>query len=145
MFINFDRGDAGAVRDVAANHEDDAEFAECMRERQHDSRHEATRRHRHGDRDKGVDWRGPQAGRGLHGLFDWAFKGGLKRLDHEWERIDHRSDDQTRKGEAQRIASRLHPKSTKPAIRAHRNQQIEAEHGSAAEPAAKQQWLQSPA
>ncbi len=123
------RDDTRPTRYIPANHENHAEFADGVRETQNHPGQKASARQGQGHRKKRVSRRGAKCARSIdRGLWDTR-ESRLHGLNGEWKRIDYGGHDQPGEAEGQRIAGRLHPKSTKWCVGSHQDQQVEPKNG----------------
>ena len=105
-FLNFvverDAGDAGDTGDGAADHENDAEFAERVGEGERESGGDAASRERKMNAEPDAMRAGAEGAAGVDQLGRDGTQRGLKRLHGERERVDDGSDDETAEGECER-------------------------------------------
>jgi len=128
VVVNGDGQHLRAARDVAADHQDDAEFSESVRKGQNRGGQNAGRREWKGHREEAIQRAGPQGGRRLQRTVAHGGEGVAHRLHREGQGIDAGADDQSRERECQRSEAELLREGAKRSVRAEHQQQIEAEN-----------------
>src|ERR1019366_7276265 len=104
LVVNINRDGAGDAGNVAADHEDNAEFAQGVREAQREPRDQPGFREWKHDAAKCLNRRMSQRCRGAQqrGIYRAKCRG--ERLHGEWQAIEQRSDHQSFESEGQGMA-----------------------------------------
>src|SRR5256885_8460857 len=129
VVVNGDGDGASGTGKISADHEDDAKFAESVREGENDRGNYAGERKRKNDLAK----RAPRvcaedAGGGEEFGIE-AFERGDDRLHAEWKAVENAGDDEAGERESERVAEEGEPKFSKKAARTHGDEEIKAEDG----------------
>ena len=128
MVVNGNRDGPRDARQVAADHEDDAELTDGVREAQDQAGDHAFDRERQRDAQEGADARrAERRGRLAQGGIDLGKRRG-DRLDGERQAVEHRGDDQGFERERQPMAGPVRPESADGAARPDGQQHIESQH-----------------
>src|SRR6202034_1725294 len=129
LVVNSDGERAGSARDVATDHENDAELADSVRKAQSRRRHHRVGGKREQNRSEGAE----TAGTKEPGLFDERFVDGTKpcgeRLHRERQAIDDGSDDKPRKRKGEWMTEEARREAAETGMRPEKNQKIESEDG----------------
>jgi hypothetical protein len=129
VIVDRDGDDACLARNVSADHQYHAEFAERVGETEHRCRQEPRHGKRYGDRKERVDLRGAEGSRGLDLLRAEGIERTLQRLHGERQAVEARGDDQAGKGKRQRLAGYLDPPAADCAVGPEHDQQVKAHDG----------------
>src|SRR3569833_4609571 len=126
--VYHDRQHLCLARNVAADHQHHAELTDRVRETQHGRRDETASRLRQHHAHETVERRGAQRRRRLQYLLTNSGEGVLQGLHDKRQRINHRTNQETREAERERGAGEIEPRTADRAVRPEHDEQIKAQH-----------------
>src|SRR5574343_771564 len=127
VIVDLYGDNARLLRNIAADHQDDAEFPNGMCKAKDGAGQEPWPGQWNSDRPKGVPRRGAQRRSHFKRSFAYRFKGILYGLNNKGERVDDRGKDQSRKGKGEESKSeRLGQMPNGPA-RTHEHEQVKTD------------------
>src|SRR5215831_12337336 len=129
IVVYRDRRYLRRARDIAADHQNDAELTNGMGEAEHGTGEETGTRQRHGHCPKRPPRRRAQRRSYLERSIAHGLEGVADRLHHERQRIDHGANDQSLESEGESPPAPQTGDRTSDPFGTKRNQEIEAEHG----------------
>lgn len=109
LFIDRDRDHLGHARNIATDHEHDAEFPQRVGKTEHDCRYKAPCRHWRNDGDKSIERGGAQRRGGFQRCAADRLERALQWLDDKGQGIEDRGNDQAGKSECQAVAGQFDP------------------------------------
>lgn len=129
VIVDRDGDRARGAGNVAADHEHHAKFAKSVREGEREASDQPGDRERQDHASEGLP---PGCAERGGRAEEFAIDGGEGRregLHREWEAIDDGADDESFKGEGERVSGNALPPAAERALCAERNEQVEAQDG----------------
>src|SRR5437660_734120 len=127
--VDVDGDRAGDAREIATDHEDDAEFAECVRKAEDQRGKNAGPGKRQDDASEGARAIRAEDSGGVEQAAIERFKGSDERLHGERKTIEHGGEHEPSEGKSERMAEERLPQFSKRSSRPHGYQRIETENG----------------
>ena len=129
MVIDGDGGGPSNAGQISANHQNDTEFAERVREAQDDGNDDTGQRERKDYLRKGAEAAGTENGGGIEEATVDRFEGGDERLHGKGKTVEHGGEHEAREGEGEPVAEQSLGDFSNGTVRAHGDEGIEAENG----------------
>ncbi len=127
LVVKGDAGDLGLAGEAAADHEDDAEFAERMGEAEGEAGEQAVACERDMHAQERAQRRGARGAGGIEEFAGHAAQCGLKRLHGEWQRVNDRGDEESGETEDERAAGEMQPPGARRVVGRQCDQQVKSD------------------